>query len=160
MKLITLFPAFLLLVACSPKSSHLAAIICDQQHDVVMRSIIDGEEANNDRKYSETYNYLLNYETRQVKRWIDKKGAPLVSRANVRFEPDSISWDYADSSILDPHTIEKNSLRLDRETLAIDGGFQVKNFVSGAGGYFQIITVSGQCKKTDIPWEKLKTKKI
>ena len=44
--------------------------------------------------------------------------------------------------------------------LTIQGGFQAKNLVSGVGGYFQIITVAGQCKKTDIPWEKPKPKKI
>lgn len=159
-KLITLFPAVLLLAACSPKSDHLAAISCDQQHDVVMRSSMNGEEKNDDKKYSEVYHYLLNYETGQVKRWIDKEGAPLVTQVGVRFEPDFISWNFYVDPISNPHTIEKNSLRLNRETLTIDGGFQMKDFVSGIGGYFQIITVSGQCKKTEIPWEKLKSKQI
>ena len=124
-----------------------------------MRSDIGGKDENLDREYSEILHYLLNYETGQVKRWIDEDAAPLVSQAGVRFGPDFISWDY-DGDPVDPHLVERNTLRPDRETLAIDGGFQMKHLSPGVGGCFQIVTVTGQCEKTEIPWGKLKPKKI
>jgi len=161
MKLITLFPAFLLLVACSPKPSHLAAISCVENYSSNTHSNFKGSEKKDDRdEYVITHHYLLNYETGQVKRWIDEENAPLVSRVNVRFEPDFISWNFYANPVGEAHTIKKDRLILNRETLAIEGGYLVQDSVSGVGGYFQMITVNGQCEKTDIPWDKLKPKKI
>jgi len=79
---------------------------------------------------------------------------------NVRFGPDFISWNFYADPVADLSTIKKDTMRLDREALTIEGDYLVKNFSSGVGGYFQMITVVGQCKKTDIPWEKLKPKQV
>lgn len=161
MKLITLFSAFLLLSACSPKASHLVAISCVENRVAVTHSNFKGSEKKDDRDESViTHHYLLNYETGQVKRWVDEENAPLVSRVNVRFEPDFISWDFYSNPVASAHTIEEDTYRLNRETLEIEGDFLTKDSVPGVGGYFQRITVNGQCEKTEIPWEKLKPKKI
>lgn len=159
MKLIALAPAFLLLAACSPKSDHLAAITCVENNDYVLHSSIGGVKENEEKKYTETNHYLLNYETRQVKRWINKEGAPLVARSGVRFAPDFISWKY-DGDPVYPEDVTENKMVLNRETLEISGAYQVKSMIQGAGGYFVIIALTGQCKKSEIPWEMLKPKKI
>ena len=106
-------------------------------------------------EYEEVRHYLLDTKTGQVKRWIDKDDAPLVARQRVRFGPDHITWAYDDDS-----DATQNVMSLDRATLQISGSKLSKGSVPGVGGYFQQIAISGQCKKTSIPWGRIKTNQV
>lgn len=159
MKLIALAPAFLLLAACSPKSGHLAAITCTENVHYMMHSNMGDSKEDDEKKYTEIMHYLLNYETRQVKRWIDEEGAPLVDRSNVRFAPDFISWKY-DGSPITPENVTENEIVLNRETLEITGKYKVVAMSPGVGGYAIANVLTGECKKAEIPWEKLKPKQV
>ena len=159
MKQIALFPAFLLLAACSPKSDHLAAITCTENVHYVYHVNMGDRKEDDEKSYTEINHYLLNYETGQVKRWIDKEGAPLVDRSSVRFAPDFISWKY-DGSPVAPEDVTENEMVLNRETLEISGKFRTVQISPGIGGWYADSAFTGKCKKTEIPWEKLKPKQI
>lgn len=145
----------LLLVSCAD-NSHLSAITCNEKVTGHLFSNIKGAERDQTTETEGVNNYLLNTKTGQVKRWIDKKDAPLVARTRVRFAPDVITWAYDD----DTDEVTENRVVLDRATLAISGTKRTQSISPGVGGYFQILSLSGQCKKTSIPWKQIKTNQV
>ena len=149
----------LLLTACS-RNSDLVAIKCTQQTETLLSSILIGSEPTlRERSYERIMNYLINYKTRQVKRWLNKEGAPLVNLEGVSFKPDFITWKFYTGSTTPSPDVKEDLISLNRETLAISGK-KLEESYERAGSIRSFIAFTGTCEKTDIPWDKIKSKQI